>query len=117
MDPIKINVNVQIGVTKELFGLLSAFQHRPAPAVAAAPAESKPGEAPRNVTCKIAFGSRIVTLMIRDDYFAGFVTFGLRARECTACDDIHSRNRQSTIWNSQLTNRYDHNLCGEEIFK
>ena len=45
MDPIKINVNVQIGVTKELFGLLSAFQHRPAPAVAAAPAESKPGEA------------------------------------------------------------------------
>ena len=45
MDPIKINVNVQIGVTKELFGLLSAFQHRSAPAVAAAPAESKPGEA------------------------------------------------------------------------
>ena len=45
MDPIKINVNVQIGVTKELFGLLSAFQHRPAPAVAAAPAESKPDEA------------------------------------------------------------------------
>lgn len=45
MDTIKINVNVQIGVTKELFGLLSAFQHRPAPAVAAAPAESKPGEA------------------------------------------------------------------------
>ena len=45
MDPIKINVNVQIGVTKELFGLLSASQHRPAPAVAAAPAESKPGEA------------------------------------------------------------------------
>lgn len=44
MDPIKINVNVQIGVTKELFGLLSAFQHRPAPAVAAAPAESKPDE-------------------------------------------------------------------------
>lgn len=37
MDTIKINVNVQIGVTKELFGLLSAFQHRPA--------ESKPGEA------------------------------------------------------------------------
>ena len=45
MDTIKINVNVQIGVTKELFGLLSAFQHRPAPGVAAAPAESKPGEA------------------------------------------------------------------------
>ena len=45
MDTIKINVNVQIGVTKELFGLLSAFQHRPAPAVAAAPAESKSGEA------------------------------------------------------------------------
>lgn len=45
MDTIKINVNVQIGVTKELFCLLSAFQHRPAPAVAAAPAESKPGEA------------------------------------------------------------------------
>lgn len=45
MDPIKINVNVQIGVTKELFGLLSAFQHRSAPAVAAAPAESKPDEA------------------------------------------------------------------------
>lgn len=45
MDTIKINVNVQIGVTKELFGLLSAFQHRPAPAVAAAPTESKPGEA------------------------------------------------------------------------
>ena len=45
MDTIKINVNVQIGVTKELFGLLSAFQHRPAPAVAAAPAESKPGDA------------------------------------------------------------------------
>lgn len=45
MDPIKINVNVQIGVTKELFGLLSAFQHRSAPAVAAAPAESKPNEA------------------------------------------------------------------------
>ena len=45
MDTIKINVNVRIGVTKELFGLLSAFQHRPAPAVAAAPAESKPGEA------------------------------------------------------------------------
>lgn len=45
MDTIKINVNVQIGVTKELFGLLSAFQHRPAPAVAAEPAESKPGEA------------------------------------------------------------------------
>ena len=45
MDTIKMNVNVQIGVTKELFGLLSAFQHRPAPAVAAAPAESKPGEA------------------------------------------------------------------------
>lgn len=45
MDTIKINVNVQIGVTKELFGLLSAFQHRPAPAVAATPAESKPGEA------------------------------------------------------------------------
>lgn len=45
MDTIKINVNVQIGVTKELFGLLSAFQHRPAPAVVAAPAESKPGEA------------------------------------------------------------------------
>ena len=45
MDTIKINVNVQIGVTKELFGLLSAFQHRPAPAVAAAPAESKPDEA------------------------------------------------------------------------
>ena len=45
MDTIKINVNVQIGVTKELFSLLSAFQHRPAPAVAAAPAESKPGEA------------------------------------------------------------------------
>ena len=45
MDTIKINVNVQIGVTKELFDLLSAFQHRPAPAVAAAPAESKPGEA------------------------------------------------------------------------
>lgn len=45
MDTIKINVNVQIGVTNELFGLLSAFQHRPAPAVAAAPAESKPGEA------------------------------------------------------------------------
>ena len=44
MDPIKINVNVQIGVTKELFGLLSAFQHRSAPAVAAAPAESKPDE-------------------------------------------------------------------------
>ena len=42
MDTIKINVNVQIGVTKELFDLLSAFQHRPAPA---APAESKPGEA------------------------------------------------------------------------
>ena len=45
MDTIKINVNVQIGVTKELFGLLSPFQHRPAPAVAAVPAESKPGEA------------------------------------------------------------------------
>lgn len=45
MDPIKINVNVQIGVTKELFGLLSAFQHRSASAVAAAPAESKPNEA------------------------------------------------------------------------
>ena len=45
MDPIKINVNVQIGVNKELFGLLSAFQHRSAPAVAAAPAESKPDEA------------------------------------------------------------------------
>lgn len=45
MDPIKINVNVQIGVTKELFGLLSAFQHRSAPAVADAPAESKPDEA------------------------------------------------------------------------
>ena len=45
MDPIKIIVNVQIGVTKELFGLLSAFQHRSAPAVAAAPAESKPDEA------------------------------------------------------------------------
>ena len=45
MDPIKINVNVQIGVTKELFGLLSAFQHRSAPAVAATPAESKPDEA------------------------------------------------------------------------
>ena len=45
MDTIKINVNVQIGVTKELFGLLSAFQHRSAPAVAAAPAESKPDEA------------------------------------------------------------------------
>ena len=45
MDTIKINVNVQIGVTKELFGLLSAFQHRPAPAVSAAPAESKSGEA------------------------------------------------------------------------
>lgn len=45
MDPIKINVSVQIGVTKELFGLLSAFQHRSAPAVAAAPAESKPDEA------------------------------------------------------------------------
>lgn len=45
MDPIKINVNVQIGVTKELFGLLSTFQHRSAPAVAAAPAESKPDEA------------------------------------------------------------------------
>jgi hypothetical protein len=45
MDTIKINVNVQIGVTKELFGLLSAFQRGPAPAVAAAPAESKPGEA------------------------------------------------------------------------
>lgn len=45
MDPIKINVNVQIGVTKELFGLLSAFQHRSTPAVAAAPAESKPNEA------------------------------------------------------------------------
>ena len=45
MDTIKINVNVQIGVTKELFDLLSAFQHRSAPAVAAAPAESKPDEA------------------------------------------------------------------------
>ena len=45
MDTIKINVNVEIGVTKELFGLLSAFQHRSAPAVAAAPAESKPDEA------------------------------------------------------------------------
>ena len=45
MAPIKINVNVQIGVTQELFGLLSAFQHRSAPAVAAAPAESKPDEA------------------------------------------------------------------------
>lgn len=45
MDPIKINVNVQIGVTKELFGLLSAFQHRSAPAVAASPAESKSDEA------------------------------------------------------------------------
>lgn len=45
MDPIKINVNVQIGVTEELYGLLSLLtKHTPAPAVAAVPAESKPAE-------------------------------------------------------------------------
>ena len=45
MEPIKINVNVQIGVTEELYGLLSLLTNTPVPAVAAAPAESKPGEA------------------------------------------------------------------------
>lgn len=45
MYPIKINVNVQIGVTEELYGLLSLLtKHTPAPAVAAVPAESKPAE-------------------------------------------------------------------------
>lgn len=45
MDPIKINVNVQIGVTEELYSLLSLLtKHTPAPAVAAVPAESKPAE-------------------------------------------------------------------------
>lgn len=49
MDPITINVHVQIGVTDTLCGLLSAFIKKDVPAVAApgAPAESKPApEAP-----------------------------------------------------------------------
>lgn len=50
MEPIKINVNVQIGVTEELYGLLSLLtKHTHAPAVAAAPAESKPAEASASV--------------------------------------------------------------------
>ena len=47
MEPIKINVNVQIGVTEELYGLLSLLtKHTPAPAVAAAQSENKPAETP-----------------------------------------------------------------------
>ena len=49
MEPIKINVNVQIGVTEELYGLLSLLTNTPVPAVAAAPAESKPAEASASV--------------------------------------------------------------------
>lgn len=45
MDTIKINVNVQIGVTKELYSLLAAFQHNAVPADTAAPVENKPAEA------------------------------------------------------------------------
>ena len=63
MDPIKINVNVQIGVTKELFGLLSAFQHRSAPAVAAAPAESKPDEA-AEVEQPVVICSKFITFVV-----------------------------------------------------
>lgn len=46
MEPIKINVNVQIGVTEELYGLLSLLTKHTAPAVAAAPAENKPAKTP-----------------------------------------------------------------------
>lgn len=49
MDTIKINVNVQIGVTKELYSLLAAFQHNAVPADTAAPVESKPAEATKPV--------------------------------------------------------------------
>jgi hypothetical protein len=49
MDTIKINVNVQIGVTKELYSLLAAFQHNAVPADTAAPVENKPTEATKPV--------------------------------------------------------------------
>lgn len=49
MDTIKINVNVQIGVTKELYSLLAAFQHNAVPADTAAPVENKPAEATKPV--------------------------------------------------------------------
>lgn len=55
MEPIKINVNVQIGVTEELYGLLSLLtKHTPAPAVAAAPAENKPAETPAVVYAEVS---------------------------------------------------------------
>lgn len=54
MEPIKINVNVQIGVTEELYGLLSLLTKHTAPAVAAAPAENKPAETPSVVDAKVS---------------------------------------------------------------
>lgn len=54
MEPIKINVNVQIGVTEELYGLLSLLTKHTAPAVAAAPAENKPAETPPVVDAKVS---------------------------------------------------------------
>lgn len=53
MEPIKINVNVQIGVTEELYGLLSLLTKHIAPAVAAAPAENKPAETPAVVAAEV----------------------------------------------------------------
>lgn len=53
MEPIKINVNVQIGVTEELYGLLSLLTKHTAPAVAAAPAENKPAETPAVVAAEV----------------------------------------------------------------
>lgn len=55
MEPIKINVNVQIGVTEELYGILSLLtKHTPAPAVAAAPAESQPAETPAVAAAEVS---------------------------------------------------------------
>lgn len=54
MEPIKINVNVQIGVTEELYGLLSLLTKHTAPAVAAAPAENKPAETPAVVAAEVS---------------------------------------------------------------
>ena len=54
MEPIKINVNVQIGVTEELYGLLSLLTKHTAPAVAAAPAESQPAETPAVAAAEVS---------------------------------------------------------------
>lgn len=54
MEPIKINVNVQFGVTEELYGILSLLTKHTAPAVAAEPAENKPAETPAVVAAEVS---------------------------------------------------------------